>query len=63
MVYKREPHLFCPRCGRSYDPATRTQIANWAWLALPAGGFVPRYPDGDYAKVATNKERQCPASD
>lgn len=31
IVYKRDPHLFCHRCGRSYDPQTGTQIENWAW--------------------------------
>jgi hypothetical protein len=50
IVYKREPHLFCHRCCRSYDPDTGKQIGNWAWI-FDGEGFVPKYPDHDYARL------------
>lgn len=51
IVYKRPPHLFCPRCRASIDPSTGRQIPNWAWYEAGAG-FAPTYPDSDYARAA-----------
>lgn len=31
IPYKRPPRLFCDRCDRSYNAATKEQIENWAW--------------------------------
>ena len=31
IVYKRDPHLFCHRCCRAFDPDTGSMIENWAW--------------------------------
>lgn len=39
IVYKRDPHLFCPRCDRAFDPITGEQIENWAWIFI-GGEFV-----------------------
>lgn len=36
MVYKREPHMFCPRCDRAFDPKTGEQIENWAYTKYGA---------------------------
>lgn len=38
LVYKRpKPELYCPRCDRSYDPATKRQVSNWAWREYDTG--------------------------
>jgi hypothetical protein len=40
IVYKRDRHLFCPRCDSTFDIDGKFQIKNWAWQ--PAGGaFFP----------------------
>jgi len=44
LVYKREPHLFCHRCCRAYDPVTLLQIPNWAWIKDAAGDLIAKYP-------------------
>ncbi len=48
IVYKREPHLFCWRCDRAYNPETGEQIANWAWR-MGENGWErnPRYKRSD----------------
>ena len=43
IVYKREPHLFCDRCARAYDPNTGEQIANWAYIAHDSEQFRVRH--------------------
>lgn len=45
-----DPHYFCPRCDAEFNMDGK-QRANWAWLAAD-GGFVPRYPAGDYVALA-----------
>lgn len=37
IMYKREPHKFCPRCDRSFHAETGDQIENWAWKREGAG--------------------------
>jgi len=32
LVYKRQNMLFCCRCDRQYNPITKGQQENWAWL-------------------------------
>lgn len=39
IVYKREHHLFCPRCDASFDPDTGKQIPNWAYYKLDETRF------------------------
>lgn len=39
IAYKRDPHLFCPRCSRAYDPHTGNQINNWAYTAVDSEQF------------------------
>ena len=40
IIYKRPPHLFCCRCNAAFDPVSGVQIANWAYVKAPDGGFV-----------------------
>lgn len=42
LQYKRPKpgHLFCDRCYAEFT-ADGQQRANWAWLAVPGGGFWP----------------------
>ena len=51
MVYKRPHRLYCPRCNAEIDPATRSQVPNWAWKA-DGDAFVATSPTSDYAKKA-----------
>lgn len=39
IEYRRSPQLFCARCDRAYDPATKAQRPNFAWVAVE-GGFA-----------------------
>ena len=41
IVYKRPPHLFCPRCHASFD-MDGGQIGNWAYQDV-GNGFVLKY--------------------
>jgi hypothetical protein len=43
LVYKRDPHLFCTRCDRAFDPDTGKQIGNWAWM-FDGVVYVAKYP-------------------
>ena len=43
IVYKKEPHLFCDRCSRAFDPTSKKQIANWAYLDAGNGQFKVRH--------------------
>lgn len=42
LVYKRDKHLFCCRCDRSFD-MDGNQITNWAWRDS-GKGFEPTSP-------------------
>ena len=39
MVYKRPPHMFCPRCDASYSLDGKQQ-ENWAYARQTNGTFV-----------------------
>lgn len=54
LVYKRDPHKFCPRCNRAFHPLTGEQVTNWAWERIRwrhRDGFKPTYPKSAYAMV------------
>ena len=42
-VYRHpQPHLFCWRCDRVFDPETEAQIENWAWRRVGQGARFER---------------------
>jgi len=43
IIYKRDPHYFCPRCDRSFDLTTGEQIENWAYKLNENGEFEKVY--------------------
>jgi len=51
LVYKRDGHLFCTRCDRSYSISTKEQIANWAWMLV----------DGKWISRKLDKAKEVPA--
>lgn len=53
MAYKRPPHLFCPRCDASYDPATGLQKPNWCYRAL-GDGFAFNHEHMEREYIAAN---------
>jgi hypothetical protein len=64
MHYKRGyppwhfgPHLFCPRCDRSYDPDTLAQTENWAWMR-DGDEFKPRPRDLKARKATSIIEKE-----
>ena len=40
IVYKRPPMLFCSRCDRAFDAATKEQIENWAYAPDGHGNMI-----------------------
>lgn len=55
LVYRRDRHLFCHRCCRSYDMENGEQVNGSMWKCQPDGTFEPEYPNSDYVTASANE--------